>query len=270
MRASSLALSGSEVKNDNARLHLLEYMYHKQAKKTHEALKQARSSGRSAFLKATDLPDDTSEAYAISFAQVRDIAAWKIGGANPWSQSIFNNSEIFFGPLRPNEVFLEDTVVSVQNLQTPLAEPEIMLELAETHVEGVMEFSRMAIGFEIPASVMPERLKPMLSGQIVDRAGAGALWIAGIRPFERSALQQVFSSYTWFNEDEIIIGSSANLPGGPLGVAEEFLRLATHFGAPLRSGQWLATGGLSPAVPVFAGDKLRVQTLCWDVSLSLI
>ncbi|MEM8541563.1 MAG: hypothetical protein AAGF25_11480, partial [Pseudomonadota bacterium] len=156
----------------------------------------------------------------------------------------------------------------LKGLNAPLAEPEIMLELASSGAhDQKLGFSRMAIGFEIPASVLPDDLKPVLIGQVVDRAGAGVLWIADVRPFDRAILEMDFSSRVVLNNDKVSLGHSSNVLGGPVGAAEDFLQLAVLQGAPLSAGQWIATGGLSPAVPVSAGDCLRVSALHWDVQV---
>ncbi|MDA7967120.1 hypothetical protein, partial [Ruegeria sp.] len=76
------------------------------------ALTQARAAGEPAGLAAGDIPDAISDAYVISLTQMQSVAAWKIGGANPWSKQVFNNADSFFGPLHPNELFLDDPVVS--------------------------------------------------------------------------------------------------------------------------------------------------------------
>ncbi len=246
-------------------------MDQKRSEHIRAALSQARTAGRPALLDESDIPKSVSDAYAISFAQMKNIAAWKVGGANPWSRRVFRNTNSFIGPLRPDELFLGTSSISIAHLNAPLAEPEIMLEIVPSNnTGGDVQFSRMAIGFEIPASVLPEALKANPNGQIVDRAGAGALWINGITPFDKTALQQEFSCQTWHNGTETPSGSSTNLSNGPLGAAFEFLQVAAAFGAPLLPGQWVATGGLSPAFPVATGDTLRVKALDWDVSLNLI
>lgn len=241
-----------------------------QVQHTCEVLEAARGIGRQALLSLVDIPGDQREAYEISLAQMHRIAAWKIGGANPWSRKVFNNSESFFGPLHPNEVHLEVQSLSVDNLCNPLAEPEIMLQLGSCRTGDIgVCFARMAIGLEIPASVLPDDLKPELNAQIVDRAGAGALWVVGATTFDRDLLYPEFNCQVWKNGVETPVGSSANLRGGPLGAAAEFLRLAKRLNVTLEAGQWIATGGLTPAVPVAVGDVLRVRALCWDESLTL-
>ncbi|WP_217360912.1 hypothetical protein [Ruegeria sp. HKCCA5426] len=245
-------------------------MDQKHSKHLCATLSRARTAGRPALLEESDIPESVSDAYAISFAQMQKISAWKVGGANPWSRKVFRNTNSFIGPLRPDELFLGTSSIPVAHLNAPLAEPEIMLEIAPSNNTADVQFSRMSIGFEIPATVLPEALKANLNGQIVDRAGAGALWIDGITPFDQTALKQEFSCRTWHNGAETPPGSSTNLTNGPLGAAFEFLQVATAFGAPLLPGQWVATGGLSPAFPVATGDFLRVKALDWDVGLNLI
>ena len=136
------------------------------------ALQAARAKGQVAELQTEDLPEALETAYEIAASQLQEVAAWKIGGANPWSQKVFGNAEVFFGPLAPGEVYLDTAELSLNGLCAPLAEPEIMLEIAGPDSD---DFARMGLGFEIPASVLPEAAKTRLTGQICDRAGAGAL-----------------------------------------------------------------------------------------------
>lgn len=242
-----------------------------QAQYVQASLEQARLSGTSASLEAHHLPEDNATAYTIGLAQVDAVAAWKIGGANPWSRAVFNNDKIFFGALHHREVFVETPDLSIAGLNAPLAEPEIMLEIADWRSDDPLQrFSRMGIGFEIPASVLPDALKPQLNGQIVDRAGAGALWIAGACPLDLTCLAQDFPAQVWQNETPLDQGNSGNIIGGILGAANEFIDLANHYSAPIAQGQWIATGGLCPSVSVKPGDKLRVKALAWDLQVSLL
>lgn len=234
------------------------------------ALTQAREAGKPAMITTADLPETPQEAYAVSRAQVGDVAAWKIGGANPWSRKVFDNKEVFFGPLHPHEVFLERDTMPLGGLVAPLAEPEVMLEIADWTTEAPTErFSRMGLGFEIPAAVLPESLKPELLGQIVDRAGAGGLWIGAIQPFDAVALDRELTVQMTHNGGAPTAGSSANVIGSPLGAAAEFLTLARRYDMPVARGQWIATGGLCPAVPVRSGDRLTLRSAWGEIGLDL-
>lgn len=224
-----------------------------------QRLNDARAAGSVASISLDDLPSGVDGAYAAAMAQISEVAAWKIGGANPWSRKLFANTEIFFGPLAENEVHHATDTVSLGGLVAPLAEPEVMLRVSGA--PGSLSFSDMALGFEIPASVLPEDCKVTLLGQIADRAGAGLLWVSDPKPLDAEALTAPFVSVFRQNEGEEVVGGGTNVVGGPLGAAQTFLDLAVLYDMPVQPGQWIASGGLTPAVAVQPGDVLRVRAL---------
>lgn len=225
-------------------------------------LEAARCEGREAKIEVSDLPAYLAEAYALAFSLLpaKDVAAWKIGGANPWSQAAFGNDLPFFGALSRRELLIETTPVDLKGLVAPLAEPEIMLELGEfPDEEGNATFSRMGLGVEIPASVLPADARQTLAGQVVDRAGAGLIWVGDIRAYDEKALDGVIVHYGK-SGGELVEGGSHNVIGGPSGAVRAFLKLARSLGAPLAPGQWIATAGLVRAVPVASGDTVIIHT----------
>ncbi len=237
-------------------------------KKISKKLLQARRDGKPALLHVSNLPESEAAAYVVSLEQMTEIAAWKIGGANPWSRAVFKNTEIFFGPLHPHEVFFEGDRLSVGNLLTPVAEPEVMLEIGDLHSNCLSErFPRMGLGFEIPATVLPDNLKPHSIAQICDRGGAGALWVSAIQAFNEDVLTRRFEVSLSKNATALALGSNENVVNGPLGAAVEFLNLAARHKMPVTAGQWIATGGLCPAVPVAASDVLELDA--WGCNLQL-
>lgn len=238
-------------------------------------LATARAAGRAAAFDPAALPGDVGAAYAAVLAATPPaaVAAWKIGGANPWSQAVFGNHELFFGPLLRGEVRgARDTSdrgpYPLAGLVAPLAEPEILLELgpwpgrADTPL-----FSRMALGFEIPASVLPAAARPVLAGQVLDRAGAGGLWIGAAEPFDGARLAADFPVRLRVGGGPAREGRSASVIAGPVGSALLFLGQALRRGAVLRQGQWIATGGLVPAVPIAAGDQLEAEAAGMRVAM---
>lgn len=236
-----------------------------------ELLKAARAAVHQAELTPTDLPADPETAYNLALAESSSVAAWKIGGANPWSRKVFGNTEVFFGALYPQEIYFDTCTLESGPLHAPLAEPEIMLEIAEPGaMHPATAFGRMGLGFEIPASVLPDDCKSHLTGQILDRAGAGALWIGAARPIDLAQLETPFVSEFAHNENAPVAAHSTNVFGGPLGASMEFLRLACAHGAALRPGQWIASGGLTPAVPVSPGDRLSFAALGEKVTVEIV
>lgn len=234
------------------------------------ALQRARRAGQVAEITLADLPVSAQQAYEMVRTHAPEVVAWKIGGANPWSRQVFNNKEIFFGPLHQDELAFEGNRLSLRGLVAPLAEPEVMLEIADwTAQDPAARFSRVGLGFEIPAAVLPEALKPELMGQIADRAGAGALWIGATRSFDPALLETPLTVDMVKNGDAPVSGSTQNVITGPLGAAAEFLALAARHEMPLATGQWIATGGLCPAVPVQPGDTLALHSAWGALDLQL-
>ena len=225
-------------------------------------LEAARREGREAQVDVTDLPDELADAYALALSLIpaSEVSAWKIGGANPWSQAAFGNIMPFFGALSRKELLIGSTPVDLTGLVSPLAEPEVMLELAGLpDEEGNAVFSRMGLGIEIPASVLPAEAKKNLVGQIVDRAGAGLIWVGEIRAYDVGFLDKVTLSYGK-SGGQMAYGGSHNVIGGPAGATRAFLKLARSLGAPLAAGQWIATAGLVKPVPVAPADTVTMQT----------
>ena len=223
-------------------------------------IRAARADLRAANVSPEDLPKTPQEAYELALPTVESPAAWKIGGANPWSKKVFGNEDPFFGPLAASEIFFEPAPMPLSGLFHPLAEPEIALEIAEDGADA--PFSRMGLSLEIPASVLIDDAKTQLTGQISDRAGAGGLWIGAIRPFDASVFEPEFKTQITVNSDAPLPSSKSNvLFGGPLGSAMRFLELARAQAADIRPGQWIATGGLNPAIPVTPNDRIVFDAL---------
>jgi 2-keto-4-pentenoate hydratase len=233
-------------------------------------LSDARKAKAVAAIEHHDLPATLTGAYAVALRQVTTIDGWKIGGANPWSKAAIGNTEIFAGPLVPDEVVRSNEAIAVSHLVGPLAEPEIVLELGDCDRPGATPaFARMGLGIEIPSSVLPEPLKSTVIGQVSDRAGAGVLKVGALQAFSADVLSQEFEIAFQHNDAAPVVGTSCSVFGGPLGAAMEMLRLAKVYGWPLRSGQLVATGGLCRAVAIKPGDHFRFEALQSELNLTV-
>lgn len=237
-----------------------------------DLLLQARAAGVVADVDAAIVPDDPADAYraALDALGGEAVAAWKLGGANPWSNKVFGNTELFFGPLVAAEVIIGGDSFPLAGLVSPLGEPEIMLELGDWPLGSGPLFTRMALGIEIPASVLPPAAKARLTGQIIDRAGAGGLWMGPPQPFDGAALAENFEVSFRHNDEAPQTGQADNVFAGPVGSALLFLGQARRRGIALKAGQWIATGGLVPAVPVKVGDRLSAEAAGMKVELRFV
>ena len=234
-------------------------------------LRRARSAVELAVIESDDLPTRIEEAYTTALDSVDQVSAWKIGGASTWSRAALGADHIFFGPLTAFEVFKETKTLEISHLFKPLCEPEVMLEIGDPDAEDpIGQFTRFALGFEIPASVLPDWAKESLVGQVADRAGAGALWIGPSRALDPNLLTAHFDGEFCLNREEHYSANSEGLIGGPLGVAQDFLDLAKKQSIQVEAGQWIATGGLVPAVCVKPGDQVLFTALSDAVSVRFV
>lgn len=239
-------------------------------KNIQKALKTARRACQEAVF-SDELPEALSDAYASVLETGEKVAAWKIGGANPWSRRVFANDEVFFGPLFDAEVIHQNPDLDLSGLFSPLAEPEISLRINDPEATDFGKaFDALALSLEIPASVLPADRKSQLAGQIMDRAGAGALWIGPLLDMPLNSLSEQFETSFWHNDNPAIVGHSANILPSLTGAAMEFLSLAKRYEMPLEHGQWVASGGLNPAVAVQPGDVIRFEALGAEISVTFL
>ena len=225
-------------------------------------LLNARTGSREADITVAQLPLSEREAYGIAISQCPKVAAWKLGGVNPWSQKVFANKEAFFGPLSAAELFLETREVSIDHLVGPLAEPELAVQIGDWQSSDPRaQIQAIGIGVEVPASVLPAAPKGELLGQITDRAGAGCLWIGCIQDCDDRVLTEQIEIEVAFGGEEPVECSTATLLGGVRSVLASFRRQARDLAMPVQRGQWIATGGLCPARPAHPGLGIAVSGL---------
>ncbi|MGI3170741.1 hypothetical protein ACRARG_16445 [Pseudooceanicola sp. C21-150M6] len=231
---------------------------------------RARAEGREARIDGA-LPASPEMAYSLAMQSVGTPAAWKVGGANPWSRKVFGNTEVFFGALAPAEVRFLTAEVPLDGLVAPLAEPELALRIADPEAsDAKTAFDAAALSVEIPASVLPPEAKSILMGQILDRAGAGALWIGPVLDQAPHEIPDDFTCDFIKNQETAIAGAAANILPSPLGAAMEMLALCRRYGIRVTPGQWIASGGLCPAVPVQPGDRIALSMLGSTVSFDFV
>ncbi len=233
-------------------------------------LQSARQDLRFADIDRSGLPTTLEQAYDFAVGSLPAVAGWKIGGVNAWSQSAFGNHELFVGPLISDEIHIGTQALEIDNLFAPLAEPEIVLEVGRApSVDSLSQFSRIGLGIEVPTSALPPDLRSNLMAQIVDRAGAGALWVGQLWPFTPDECPNDFQFQFSHNDSEPQRGTSTSVIGGPIAVARDMIRLASVYGWPVQSGQLIACGGLCRAVPIKAGDVLTFSALGREAVLQL-
>jgi 2-keto-4-pentenoate hydratase len=225
-------------------------------------LTTARAQSTVVDISQDELPRKLPDAYAVGLEQCPEVAAWKLGGVNEWSQKVFDNARPFFGPLSPVEVHVGSESVPIGHLVSPLAEPEVAVQLGTPDNDsGRLSLAALGLAVEIPASVLPDGPKALLCGQISDRAGAGALWIRPVEQADTGLINDEIEVSFRLNHQNADQCSSTQVLGGIITVLNSFFDQAEAYGITLKPGQWIATGGLVPAKPVVPGDEITLEGL---------
>ena len=168
------------------------------------------------------------------------VAAWKLGGTNEATRQAFNVSTLYFGPLYTDEVFAADQPMELPLLQTQ-AEVEIAIRI------GVNGFDAWCFAAELPSCPLRNVAASGVATLVADRCGAGALILGPVRRLAEG----------WSGDITLNIGGAAvarghadRLIADPIAIAAQFVGLARRYGFAPKQGDWIATGGLTPCVPI--------------------
>lgn len=211
-------------------------------------------------------------AAALELARTQDIGAWKLGGTNGATQALFGVSEPYYGGLAAGQVCKAGNVPPSlwPQLLDIQAEPEILLELAcditdasdleNTDLDDVGRlFKRWCWGLEFPNSPVTNMAETGVRALVADQCAAGLLLLGAPQHMETlAALDPQAPLAVLAHGSEISRGSIDTLTGDPAAVTRAFLALARRQGAPLKAGQWIATGGLAPCMKLAPGSDISL------------
>ncbi|WP_392343949.1 hypothetical protein [Pseudoalteromonas prydzensis] len=193
----------------------------------------------------------------------QDVAAWKLGGTNLASSSYFNSEHLFYGPLKNQQVFSCHN--KEINTYAHLAELEITFRLNEKVVTDLFRDNPISSACDFISSVMPsvelpysrhDLSKISLPELIKDNCAAGALIIGNEVKWDNSLMEQLDGCIKLLeNNTSVTEGLYSNLLKSPVDLLTDFLKLAKTHNLPLKEGQLVATGGISPCVEVNAKKK---------------
>jgi len=172
-----------------------------------------------------DLPGAYSGVLNLATASPQQIGAWKLGGTTPLTQKIFNVTELYFGPIYNAEIFEAGAALTL-----PLTECKVELEIA-CRIQG-----------DLPGRGV--------TSLVADRCAAGALILGTPQPIETIANAPASGISLTSNGQTLTTGGTDGLTDTPLNIARRFLTIARAHGFAPQSGQWIATGGMTPCVEV--------------------
>jgi 2-keto-4-pentenoate hydratase len=226
------------------------------------------------YLDVNSIPKTLTDAYT----SVRELvsgdpafgSAWKLGGTTATTRATFGVALPYFGILHASEVMEAPSVAPGLPLIELKAEAEIALRLSNIidHLTdiSVLEntepwslFDAWCWSLELPSSPIRNLVECGVTALIADRCAAGALVLGA--PRSRSIVEAGWDTKVLrLVEDgrEIASGGISALIDPPELAAKSFLEQALIHGFKPRSGQWVATGGLTPCVNLKEGAWVSV------------
>lgn len=207
-------------------------------------------------LTRTDLPASLDAAYAaLAVVQTENPGrwgGWKLGGSNHASRATFGVDRPYYGALAQDEILLQPAVAPARPLPELKGEVEVALRL-DASCTG---YDAWCVALEMPASALTDLVGLGVVALVADRCAAGALVLG---PLQTGPLPGAGARF-----GQRINGTPRGdhgyetLVGDPPAILSEFLAMARGHGAPLASGQWVATGGIGPCLAYAPGDRVEV------------
>jgi 2-keto-4-pentenoate hydratase len=215
-------------------------------------------------------PDSLQHAYQIqtgNCARLGTIGGWKLGGTNLSTRIAFSTVELYCGPIFTDSIFnVADKIVLPENVCSPVGELEVCFRLNEG-VQGhrfqdcspqqALNFvTSMHLGIEMPwtaFSFPDEGLKAL----IADCCASGPLILSNA-----IGIPEVFTDnpvVLGIRSGELSRGSTADIIGGPLEALSNFFELSTRLNLDISAGQFIATGGCCPCVPLPFGETISAN-----------
>ncbi|MDM7984932.1 MAG: hypothetical protein QUV02_10805 [Maricaulis sp.] len=226
-----------------------------------EAIRQARAS-RLKLPPGAITGLEMEQAYSLGLkAFTREKpGAIKLGGTNKRTRALFNVSRPYFGSLFASEVFESGAKLLPGNFVSPSVEPEIVVAFnrplratSKPRDTGVLLASLdwVAIGLEVPDTVLTDPPTDGVAALLADRCAAGALVVgerqnaAVLDELERAPAKLEFNAETVSQREP-----ECDLIGGVLGAVRDALSVLGEYECSVPAGVIIATGGLAPAIPL--------------------
>ncbi len=244
-----------------------------------EALDAAEQAGGTidADLRASFTPS-RAEGYEIQKLRYskweKEPFVWKIGGSNVASQAVFETTEAFAGPVRPEYcIETKDDEVSVEfpKSHSGLAEVEVAVktkrDISADDVSKVTneDFESIHLAIEFPGSRLGFKPDGKTFGWLVaDNSTSGSFVMGKAIPVEAhdSGNFSGFSGHKFrcYADDELVAEADGNaLVKDPLAIARELLGPITAQCGTLKAGSIISTGGITAGVPVGEAKEIRAE-----------
>ena len=210
-----------------------------------------------------------NEAYAIQgevFCRDDQAVAWKLGGVNAATRQAFRVDGTYAGPVAADSIMFARPIMHPNDFSIQCqGELEILVRLGDVEafyrgellVDDVI--ASIAPAMECPASVLtfPE---DGVFALIADCCAAGSIVHGEWMPWQAFESTQPNDEVRLLTDRGIIAeGVYANLIDGVAGIVQSFCDLARHYSLPVKAGDLIATGGITPCVALPHGQMITAS-----------
>lgn len=215
-------------------------------------------------LTAEDLPKSLDAAYrALAGGQSAEPdtwVAWKLGGTNHASRAAFGVDRLYYGAIARQEIVAGSPgaagATQARLPGFPLFELKGEVEIALRVDAAGTGFDAWCVALEMPSSALADLLGLGVVALVADRCAAGALILG---PVFTGPLPGPGAHFVQRINGEIKADSGFDaLVDTPPALLADFLAMAGDHGAPVRPGDWVATGGITPCLGYAAGDRVAI------------
>jgi 2-keto-4-pentenoate hydratase len=212
---------------------------------------------------------DFADAYAVQkkvFKRYDQVVAWKLGGVNVATRQAFQVDGTYAGPLAADGIMPAQPIMHPNNFGIQCqGELEILVRLGDVQTFNCGELSvddvitAIAPAIECPASVLafPE---DGVFALIADCCAAGSVVHGEWMPWQAFENTQPNDAVSLFSDSGILAeGVYNNLIDGVAGIVQSFFDLARQYSLPVKAGDLIATGGITPCVALPHGQLITAS-----------
>lgn len=212
---------------------------------------------------------DLADAYAVQnevFKRDDQTVAWKLGGVNVVTRQAFQVDGTYAGPLAADSIMPARPIMHPDNFGIQCqGELEILVRLGDVQAfyrgELLVDdlITAIAPAIECPASVLafPE---DGIFALIADCCAAGSVVHGEWMPWHAFENTQPNDAVSLSSDSGILAeGAYNNLIDGVAGVVQSFFDLASQYSLPVKAGDLISTGGITPCVALPHGQLITAS-----------
>jgi len=214
------------------------------------------------------MPANLAEAYAIQAAVIAELGlkvlGWKLGGTNPKTQTNFECSSGYLGPIfsvsDDEPAFIDNSALRGEAELTFRINNKISdLSLEQIEIDPLFYFDAVYPSLELPYSQINNFHEVGMLPLVADLCGTGHLAIGDSHTLNILKNVKAFNVKIKQEEAELASGGSDNLIGGYQTALYDFLKLILTYDIAVEAGQLVATGGITDCIYLAVNENVEID-----------